>query len=129
MRSSASPSKPTQVNCLDLVLSAQRHEGHRGQWCEIAPYVRSLMLRSVPDDWGQNRDPVLAITRLDSPARRERPSADTLAASLAGLVPMVEGTLAFGMRKVAALRGGSFVITVTSVDYSAGGGLTGQWYH
>jgi len=116
-------------NHLDLVLSAQRPEGHAGQWCEIAPDVRSLMLRSVSDDWGQHRDPVLAITRLDSPARRERPAEDALAASLAGLVPMVEGTLAFGMRKVVALRAGGFVNEVTTVDYSAGGGLAGQWYH
>jgi len=114
---------------LDLVLSAQRPEGHTGQWCEIATDVRSLMLRSVSDDWGQHRDPVLAITRLDSPSRRERPAADALAASLAGLLPMVEGTLAFGMRKVATLRAGGFVNTVTTVDYSAGGGLVGQWYH
>lgn len=114
---------------LDLVLSAQRPEGHTGEWCEIATDVRSLMLRSVSDDWGQHRDPVLAITRLDCPSRRERPAADALAASLAGLVPMVEGTLAFGMRKVAALRTGGFVNMVTTVDYSAGGGLAGQWYH
>ena len=116
-------------NRLDLVLSAQRPEGHSGQWCEIASDVRSLMLRSVSDDWGQHRDPVLAITRLDSPARRERPAVDALAARLTGLVPMVEGTLAFGMRKVAALRAGRFVNAVTTVDYSAGGGLAEQWYH
>ena len=114
---------------LDIVLSARRPDGHSGQWCEIAPDVRSLMLRSVSDDWGQHRDPVLAITRLDSPSRRQRPSPDALAASLAGLVPMVEGTLAFGMRKVASLRAGGFVNVVTTVDYSAGGGLAGQWYH
>lgn len=114
---------------LDLVLSAKRPEGFTGEWCEIATDVRSLMLRSVSDDWGQHRDPVLAITRLDSPSRRERPATDALAASLAGLVPMVEGTLGFGMRKVAALRAGGFVNTVTTVDYSAGGGLAGQWYH
>ncbi len=116
-------------NRLDLVLSPQRPDGYSGQWCEIAPDVRSLMLRSVSDDWGQHRDPVLAITRLDSPSRRQRPTPDALATSLAGLVPMVEGTLAFGMRKVAALRAGGFVNTVATVDYSAGGGLAGQWYH
>jgi hypothetical protein len=116
-------------NHIDLVLSPQSPDGHSGQWCEIAPDVRSLMLRSVSDDWGQHRDPVLAITRLDSPSRRERPAPDALAASLAGIVPMVEGTLSFGMRKVAGLRAGGFVNTVTTVDYSAGGGLAGQWYH
>jgi hypothetical protein len=42
---------------------------------------------------------------------------------------MVEGTLGFGMRKVAGLRAQGFVNAVTTVDYSAGGGLAGQWYH
>lgn len=114
---------------LDLVLSAQRPEGHSGQWCAIAPDVRSLMLRAVSADWGQHRDPALAITRLDVPSRSQRPTAEALAAGLAGLVPMLEGSLAFGMRKVSSLRAGGFVNTVTTVDYSAGGGLAGQWYH
>ena len=114
---------------LDLVLSAERPEGYSGQWCAIAPDVRSLMLRSVSDDWGRQRDPVLAITRLDVPSRASRRAPDALAASLAGLAPMVEGALGFGMRKLSGLRAGGFVNSVTSVDYSAGGGLTGQWYH
>ncbi len=87
------------------------------------------MLRSVSDDWGRHRDPVLSITRLDSAIRRHRPAPDELAASLAGLVPMVEGSLAFGMRKLSGLRAGGFVNSLTTVDYSAGGGLAGQWYH
>jgi hypothetical protein len=113
---------------LDLILSPQRPEGHAGQWCEIAPDVRSLMLRAVSDDWGHHRDPVLSITRLDSPDRR-RPAPEALASSLAGLVPMVEGMLGFGMRKVAGLRAQGLVNAVTTIDYSAGGGLAGQWYH
>lgn len=114
---------------LDFVLSARRPEGHAGQWCEIAPDVRSLMLRAVSDDWGNHRDPVLAITRLDSPSRHRRPTSEDLAPKLAGLVPMVEGTLGFGMRKAAGLRAQGSVNAVTTVDYSAGGGLPGQWYH
>lgn len=113
---------------LDLVLSAERPEGHSGPWCAIAPDVRSLMLRSVSDDWGRHRDPVLAITRLDSASRRPRPTPEMLAASLSALAPMVEGSLAFGMRKLPGLRAGGFVNAVTTIDYSAGGGLAGQWY-
>jgi hypothetical protein len=114
---------------LDLVLSAQRPSNESGQWCEIAPDVATLMLRAVSDDWGQHRDPVLAITRLDSPSRRQRPTPDTLAASLAAVIPVVEGSLAFGMRKVPELRAAGTVNAVTAVDYSAGGGMVGQWYH
>lgn len=114
---------------LDLVLSAERPEGHAGHWCAISLDVRSLMLRSVSPDWGQHRDPVLALARLDSPARRQRPAPEVMAASLAGIPAMVEGVLGFGMRKVSALRAGGFLNSVTTVDYSAGGGLAGQWYH
>jgi len=113
----------------DLVLSAQRPDGFAGQWCEIAPDVRTLMLRSVSDDWGMHRDPVLSLTRLDKPSRRKRPAGKALAESLAGLAPVVEGSLGFGMRKVSGLRAAGFVNAVTLVDYSAGGGLAGQWYH
>ena len=113
----------------DLVLSPQRPEGHSGQWCEIAPDVRTLMLRAVSANWGTHRDPVLALTRLDSPSRRQCPAPEALAASLAGLAPMVEGSLMFGMRKVPGLRAEGFVNAVKSVDYSNGGGLAGQWYH
>lgn len=121
--------EPDSAGHLNLIISARRPDGHAGRWCEIAPDVRTLMLRSVSDDWGRHRDPVLSITRLDGPSRRQRQTPQALAASLAGLVPMVEGTLAFGMRKVAGLRAGGFVNAVTAVDYSAGGGLPGQWYH
>lgn len=113
----------------DLVLSARRPEGHSGHWCAIAPDVRNLMLRSVSDDWGRQRDPVLAITRFDRPSRASRPASDALAARLASLAPMVEGALGFGMRKLSSLRTEGYVNTVTTVDYSAGGGLAGQWYH
>jgi hypothetical protein len=120
--------EPDADGRLDLVLSARRPEGYSGLWCGIAQDVRTLMLRSVSDDWGRHRDPVLTITRLDSPSRRRRPTPETLATALAGLVPMVEGSLAFGMRKAAGLRAEGFVNAVTTVDYSAGGGLPGQWY-
>jgi hypothetical protein len=114
---------------LDVVLSAQRPAGYSGQWREIAPDVATLMLRSVSHEWGKHRDPVFAITRLDSSSPGRRPTPEALAASLAGLLPVLEGSLGFGMRKVPALRAGGFVNAVSTVDYSAGGGLAGQWYH
>jgi hypothetical protein len=114
---------------LDLVISEQQPEGYTGQWCAIATDVRSLMLRAVSSEWGKYRDPVLALVRLDTPSRSRRPTAKALAASLAGMIPAMEGTLAFGMRKVSGLRAAGVINAVTTVDYSAGGGLPGQWYH
>ena len=114
---------------LDLMLSAERPSGCSSQWCRIEPDVRTLMLRAVSDEWGRHRDPSLAITRLDGPSRGRRPEPKSLAAKLATVIPMVEGLLAFGIRKLPRLRADGFVNAVTTVDYSAGGGLVGQWYH
>lgn len=114
---------------LDLMLSAERPEDHSGQWCKIAPDVATLMLRAVSDDWGSHRDPVLALTRLDKPSRRQRPAPDAIAANLAAVLPVLEGSLGFGMRKLPQLRAAGTINTVSAVDYSAGGGMVGQWYH
>jgi hypothetical protein len=114
---------------IDLVVSAERPEGHAGAWWQIAPDVRTLMVRSVSDDWGAHRDPRLAIIRLDRSARRTRTASPTLEARLAAVGPIVERSLGFGVRKVVQLRAAGTVNAVTLVDYSAGGGLPGQWYH
>jgi hypothetical protein len=114
---------------VDVVVSAERPEGHDGNWWHIAPDVRTLMVRSVSDDWGAHRDPLLAITRLDRPSRRSRTAPAELEAKLAAVSRYVEGSLGFGVRKMVDLRAGGIVNAVTPVDYSVGGGLPGQWYH
>ena len=114
---------------VDVIVSAERPEGHEGNWWRIDREVRTLMVRSVSDNWGAHRDPVLAIIRVDRPSRRVRTAQATLEARLAAVAPVVEGSLGFGVRKVLGLRSAGVVNAVTLVDYSAGGGLPGQWYH
>jgi hypothetical protein len=121
--------QPRADGQVDVIVSAERPEGHEGNWWQIDREVRTLMVRSVSDNWGAHRDPVLAIIRLDRPSRRVRTAQATLEARLAAVAPVVEGSLGFGVRKVLGLRSAGVVNAVTLVDYSAGGGLPGQWYH
>ena len=113
----------------DVVVSAERPPGHDGDWWQIEPDVRTLMVRSVSDDWGAHRDPSVAIVRLDRPSRRGRPPSNLLAARLSAVPLVVEGSLGFGIRKVTDLSARGVVNSVELADYSAGGGLPGQWYH
>lgn len=112
---------------IDVTISATQPDPP-GPWWRIETDVRTLMLRSVTQHWGVHCDPVLSIVRLDRPARRRRPPTDQVAAKLAVLPQVVEGSLAFGIRKIVELSA-SHVNAVRLVDYGAGGGLPGQWYH
>lgn len=120
---------PDDDGSIDVVLSAERPPVHQGAWWELAPDVTTLMLRSVSDDWGRHREPALAITRLDGPGRRQRQDDGRLADRLALVALVAGGAIAHGFRKVATLRADGVVNEVALVDYSANGGLAGQWYH
>ncbi|HEY6533221.1 MAG TPA: hypothetical protein VIY72_13010 [Acidimicrobiales bacterium] len=113
----------------EVVMSSERPAHHEGDWWPLDPEVRSLMLRSVSTDWGSERDPLVAIVRLDAPARRHRPSADAVSRRFESLAAMVEGSVAYGLRKVDRLLADAGANELTLVDYSANGGVTGQWYH
>lgn len=113
----------------DVVLSAERPEGHAGDWWRLPSDARTLMLRSVSDDWGAHQDPVVSITRLDRSPRRLRPNPNLLTSRLATVPKVVERSLGFGIRKVAGLRARGVINVVEVADYSAGGGLPGQSYH
>ena len=113
----------------DVVLSPKRPPHHEGDWWQLDRATRTVMLRSVSNDWGRQRDPAVAIVRLDTPPRRPRPSAERLAARLETLPALVERSLTYGLRHVDDLHADGTVNTLRLVDYSATGGLAAQWYH
>jgi hypothetical protein len=59
----------------DVLVSRERPAGYDGDWWPLEPGTASLWIRSVSDRWGEERDPRIAITRVDAPARA-RPSGD-----------------------------------------------------
>ncbi len=113
----------------EVVLSTERPAEHDGDWWSLDPGVRSLMLRSVSSDWAAAREPLVAIVRLDVSARRLRPSADSVLRRTSTLPVMVERSVRRGLQKVDELLADVGANRLALVDYSANGGVAGQWYH
>ena len=68
----------------DVLLSPERPAGHAGDWWPLEPAMASLWLRTVSDDWGNEPEPRVAITRVDGARRRARPSSEGIEAKLQG---------------------------------------------
>jgi len=113
----------------DVVLSPERPPGHTGEWWPLDPGVASLWLRTVSDDWGHDREPRIAITRLDGPGRRPRPSSAPVRSRIAALGAIVEHTISYGVRHTDELVDDGFVNDLKLIDYGANGGMPLQWYH
>jgi hypothetical protein len=110
----------------EVILAAQRPAAS-GNWWQLDPEMRTLMLRSVSAVWGAHDEPRVAITRLDAAARRERFAAPTVERKLRAYAAVVEGMVMSGLNKAARLRAAG-VNQLATVDYSSGGGIAGQWY-
>jgi hypothetical protein len=87
-----------------------------------------LWLRSVSDRWGEERDPRIAITRVDEPARA-RPSGDAIRSQLGALGFTVERIVEYGMKHVDELMDQGFVNRLKTVDYGNSGAMPLQHYH
>ena len=116
-----------------VVLSAQRparsDTDPEGDWWRLDPEVRTLMLRSVSERWGEDTEPQLAIVRLDTDPRRLRVDPDALRRRFQVHALVVEGMVMSGLGRVARLRADGVINRLVDVDYSGtGGGLADQWY-
>jgi hypothetical protein len=112
----------------DVLVSRERPDGYDGDLWQLEPGTASLWIRSVSDRWGEERDPRIAITRVDAPAR-SRPSGDATRKQLAALGIMVERIVEYGMRHVDDLIEQGFVNAMKTVDYGASGAMPLQHYH
>lgn len=50
---------------IDILLSAERPDGHQGMWLEMNPAADFILVRQRSYRWGEERDARLAIQRLD----------------------------------------------------------------
>jgi hypothetical protein len=112
----------------DVLLSRERPAGYTGDWWQLEPGMASLWVRSVSDRWGEDREPRVAIRRVDV-SSRARPSGDVVRAQLAALPVVVERIVEYGIRHVDELVEGGFVNQLRPVDYGASGAMPQQWYH
>ena len=112
----------------EVVLSGRRPATARNWW-RLDPEMRTLMLRSVSDQWGEHTDPRIAIVRLDADPRRPRVDPAVLQRRFRSYASVVEAMVMSGVNRVARLRNDGVVNRVVTVDYSAtGGGLDDQSY-
>jgi hypothetical protein len=112
----------------DVLVSPERPAGYDGDWWPLEPGTASLWIRSVSDQWGIERDPRIAITRVDAPAR-PRPSGDATRKQLAAFGFMVERIVEYGMKHVDELIDEGFVNQLKTVDYGNSGAMPLQHYH
>jgi hypothetical protein len=76
-----------------VLVGAARPEGYGGDFWQLEPTTRRLMLRVVSSDWSLEEQPTVTIERVGAPMGRRRPSAADLTARLKGL-PQAIGTIA-----------------------------------
>jgi hypothetical protein len=112
----------------DVLVSPERPVGYDGDWWALEPGTASLWIRSVSDRWGEERDPRIAITRVDAPARARTSGAATRK-QLAALGSVVERIVEYGVRHVDELIDQGFVNALKTVDYGASGAMPLQHYH
>ena len=106
----------------DVVVSRERPHDHDGDWWPLPEGTASLWIRSVSDRWGLERDPRIAIARVDAPAR-PRPSGAVIERQLAALGVMVERIVEYGMRHVDELIDAGFVNRMQTIDYGNSGAM------
>lgn len=113
----------------DVLVSPMRPDGYKGDWWQLDPSANRLLLRMVSGNWSKERDPTIAIERVDIPASRPRPSAADLEQRLRRLPAATSAIAALFVGHVEALRQEGYVNKLKVLDVSQAGGLTGQFYY
>ncbi|MBX6387766.1 MAG: DUF1214 domain-containing protein [Frankia sp.] len=111
-----------------VILSAQRPEGHTGDWWQLAPTTRRLLMRKCSCDWINEVDARVAINRLDDPGEDMTPQ--ETARRFADMAAWVEGMISFDMQLVRYYRehhGVNALVRSKKIDEM--GGLPQQVYY
>ena len=113
----------------DVLLSPERPAGYNGDWWQLEASTTKLLLRMVSDDWSRERDPTIAIERIDRPMGRPRRSAADLEQRLRSLPVATAFIAQLFVDHVEQLRRQGYVNKLKVFDPSQIGGLTGQFYY
>ena len=111
-----------------VVLSAQRPEGHEGDWWMLDGETRRLLMRKCSCDWNHEVDASVAIERLDESGADM--STDEIGRRFADLPQWIEGMIGFDMHLVRFYREHHGVNTfLRSTKIDSIGGLPTQAYY
>jgi hypothetical protein len=113
----------------DVLLSATKPAGYKGDWWELRPAANRLMLRMVSSDWANEKSPTISIERLDKPAGRPRRPAGDLEKRLRALPQAIDFIALMFVDHVEKLRAEGYVNKMKILDVSQIGGLVGQFYY
>jgi len=111
-----------------VIVSAERPEGHDGDWWRLDPQARSLLMRKCACDWNHEIDARVAVNRLDDPGADMTPE-DT-AQRFSEMAAWIEGTIQFDMNLVRYYREHHGInVLVRSQWIDEAGGLPKQAYY
>ncbi len=111
-----------------VVLSAERPAGHSGDWWELDPRARRLLMRRCSCDWTHEIDARVAIERLDDGGADMSP--EEIARRFSELGGWIEGMIGFDMKLVRYYREHHGVNTfLRSSKIDSMGGLPKQAYY
>jgi hypothetical protein len=114
----------------DVLLSPVRPAGYAGAWWKLEPQAHELVVRQVAADWSREKDPTIAIERLDKSSLRPRESAASLRKRLDELAERTARTALFIVGVPGDLRKEGYVNKLKVFDVISGmGGLFGQFYY
>jgi hypothetical protein len=112
----------------EVVLSAERPEGHTGDWWPLDPRTRRLLMRKCSCDWTNEVDARVAIERLDDGGSDMTP--EEIARRFSDLAEWITGMIGFDMALVRYYREHHGVNTfLRSTKIDSIGGLPTQAYY
>lgn len=113
----------------ELLISAARPGEHSGNWLRMGPRSNYLLVRLRSYAWGEERDPRLAIERLDGNARQKRLGADEIDHRLHELMAYAERASRLWYDYQNRLRERGFVneLELTRFEDLGGGGFQTYW--
>lgn len=114
---------------IDLILSAERPAGWKGDWRALDPAAKTLAVRQASYDWGAGTDARLTIERVDRPVATARLTPDETARRLSRLVSHPERFAGLALKFMAGQRGKQLYNIFEHDDWAGRGGVSGQHYY
>lgn len=111
-----------------VILSNERPEGYDGDWWELHPRARRLLVRTCACDWKHEVDSRMSIERLDDGGADMTP--EEIASRISDMALWVEGMIEFDMNLTRHYRSAHGINTIKrSAFMDGGGGVPDQVYY
>ena len=116
----------------DVLLCAERPEGHEGDWWELKPETNHMVIRQFASDWLNEIDARISIERLDTPAPKPPRDANEIYDQLRRVPSFIRShnkTLEIAAHADPGLGSEGLLNNIVRIDYSPDqAGRAGHWY-